>query len=113
LRRIALQEPLQIENPRHRKSADCTDSLRCSAARACARNPKRLSRRSSSKVLPPTGFLGKEPRNDGMNPRPLICGLAMGQECSVTFKTARRVRDGSYNDWNRFGKERVRSVRGG
>src|SRR5208282_1636738 len=88
-------------------------SSRWSSARAYARNPKRLSRQSSSKVLPPTGFLGKEPRNDGMDPRPLICGLAMGQECSVTFKTARRVRDGSYNDWNRFGKERVRSVRGG
>src|SRR5208282_1277109 len=31
---------------------------------ATSRNPKRLSRRSSSKVLTLTGFLGKEPRND-------------------------------------------------
>src|SRR5208282_6345753 len=35
-----------------------------SAARAYARNPTTLFRRSRSNVLPPTGFLGKEPRND-------------------------------------------------
>ena len=38
--------------------------------------------------------------NDGMDPRPLIYGLAMGQECNVTFATARRVHSGSYNDWH-------------
>ena len=41
-------------------------------------------------------FLKSE--TDGMDPRPLICGLAMGRRCAGNIRKARRVRDGSYND---------------
>ena len=47
-------------------------------------------------------------------PRPLIHGLALGPGCAERHPNkARRVRDGSYNDRDRFGKECVRGVRCG
>ncbi|MGO9606940.1 MAG: Yip1 family protein [Candidatus Binataceae bacterium] len=42
----------------------CRSGGIAAATRAEVRNPQTLSWRSCSKVLPPTGFLGKEPRND-------------------------------------------------
>src|ERR1700686_5488246 len=48
-------------------------------------------------------------QDDGMDPRPLIYGLvkrAKNEVTKVSFE-ARRVRDGSYNDRDRSGKERV------
>src|SRR5208337_3321540 len=51
---------------------------------------------------------------DGMDPRPLIHGLVMGPGCAEQHPNkARRVRDGSYNDRDRLGKECVRGVRCG
>jgi hypothetical protein len=39
---------------------------------------------------------------------PAINGFAMSQGCVSNIRKARRVRDGSYNDRNRLGKECVR-----
>ena len=38
---------------------------------------------------------------------PAINGFAMGQGCVNNIRKARRVRDGSYNDRDRLGKECV------